>query len=149
MKIEEAVRQKKFESSQDKAWINLNYTYQRLNDKFNCVFKEFDITPQQFNVLRILKGRYPGTASCNEVKEVMIDKNPDLTRLSDRLISKGLILRELNEENRRQVILKISETGLELLKKMDPVIKEQAKLFANLNEEEAEQLSDLLDKLRG
>lgn len=149
MKINEAIKQKNFDTPQGKAWINLAYTFQELNDSFTEVIKPFDITPQQYNVLRILRGKYPDCLYCSEVKEVMMDKNPDLTRLSDRLVSKGLIARNHNEENRRQVLLSITQEGLDLLEKMNPVVVEHAKKFKNLSNEEAELLSDLLDKLRG
>jgi len=149
MKIEDVIGQKKFESFQQKAWLNLVYTYNFISDQMNDSFKEFDITPQQYNVLRILKGRYPEPASCSSVKEVMLDKNPDLTRLCDRLISKGLIGREMNEGNRRQVILKITEEGISLLKRMEPVLKKNSKVLQNLSDKDAEKLCELLDKLRG
>jgi len=149
MDIEEAIKQKKFESAQQKAWVNLIYTFNCLNDQVNQAFKDFDITQQQYNVLRILRGRFPEPASCASVKEVMLDKNPDLTRLCDRLVSKGLIERDLNADNRRQVVLKITNPGLELLKEIDPVMKKYNKSLNNLSEKEAEKLSELLDKLRG
>ena len=149
MKIEEEIKQKKFDSPQAKAWINLIYTSNRLADSSNNIFKEFDLTSQQYNVLRILKGRLPHNASCSSVKEVMLDKNPDLTRLCDRLITKGLIIRETDDQNRRQVNLKITEQGIELLDKIKPLIKENNKRLENLSDAEAELLSDLLDKFRG
>ena len=149
MKIEEALKQKKFETPQDKAWVNIIYTYNFLMDHITEVFKRYDITHQQYNVLRILRGKHPETACCSSVKEVMMDKNPDLTRLCDRLISKGFIERELNEENRRQVVLKITGEGLSLLNRVDPELKSQSEILNNLSNEESEHLSALLDKLRG
>lgn len=148
MKIEEEIRTK-FESLQQKVGINIIYTSNWLNDKMNEVFKQFDVTPQQYNVLRILNGSYPKALCAGEIKAVMLDKNPDLTRLSDRLLAKGLIERELNEENRRQVLIKITTKGLELLQEIRPAIKKQSRSFSNLSDAEANQLSDLLDKLRG
>lgn len=149
MKIEEVISQKKFESVQQKAWMNLVYTYNYISDLMNDSFKEFDITPQQYNVLKILWEKSPDPASCSAVKEGMPDKNPDLTRLCDRLVVKGLIQREMNEENRRQVVLRITDGGMSLLKKMEPVLKRSTKVLHNLSDKEAEKLSELLDKLRG
>lgn len=148
MKIEDAIKQQSFESPQQKVIINLVYTYNWLTDKMNDTFKNFEITQQQFNVLRILKGKYPGALSAGEIKEVMLDKNPDLTRLCDRLIEKCLIEREFNEANRRQVLIKITKKGIELLKEIDPEMKKKWKLLDKLSEKEAATLSDLLDKLR-
>lgn len=149
MKIEEAIKQKKFESPQAKAWMNIIYTYNHLMDRINQVFKKHGLTQQQFNVLRILRGRNNQPATCGEVKEVMLDKNPDLTRLSDRLVAKGLIKRAVNENNRREVELSIAKEGLRLLEKIDPELNEHNHFLYNLSDVEAEQLSGLLDKLRG
>jgi DNA-binding MarR family transcriptional regulator len=148
MKIEEAIKQKSFESPQAKAWMNVIYTYNQMTDQVNQAFKKFEITHQQYNVLRILRGRKGEPARCGEVTEVMLDKNPDLTRLSDRLIKKGLIERSVNEQNRREVQLTITKKGLDLLDKIEPELKKHNQFLMNLSDSEAEQLSDLMDKLR-
>lgn len=147
MKIEEAIKQKKFESSQQKAIINLMYTYHWLSAQQDQLFKQFELTTQQYNVLRILRGKYPNSLCVGDIKEVMLDKNPDLTRLCDRLVKKKLLERQFNEYNRRQVLIKITEGGLNLLKEIDPHLKKQFKKL-KLSEKEAEKLSDTLDKLR-
>jgi DNA-binding MarR family transcriptional regulator len=149
MKIEEALRQKKFNTPQEKAWVNLIFSSNYLIDISNNIFKQFDLTSQQYNVLRILKGRHPDNASCSSVKEVMLDKNPDLTRLCDRLVTKGLIVRDTDDNNRRQVNLRITEAGIALLDKIKPCITEHNHSLKNLSDEEAETLSNLLDKMRG
>lgn len=148
MKIEDAIKQKTFESPQVRAWMDLVYTYNHSTDRINRVFKQFEITQQQFNVLRILRGRCGEPASCGEVKDVMLYKNPDLTRLSDRLVKKGLIRRTVNEQNRREIELTITEKGLELLDKIDPEIKKNNRFLYNLSDTEAQQLSLFLEKLR-
>ena len=129
--------------------LNIIYTHNWLNDLQEELFKAQDLTPQQYNVLRILRGKHPNSISAGEIKEVMLDKNPDLTRLCDRLVKKELIERETNEFNRRQVLIRITKKGLELLKEMDPTVKGMAKKNIHLSDKEAELLSDLLDKLRG
>jgi DNA-binding MarR family transcriptional regulator len=129
--------------------VNLLFTSNYLIDYSNEIFKSFDITSQQYNVLRILKGRYPNNASCSSVKEVMLDKNPDLTRLCDRLVSKGLIARDTDENNRRQVNIRITNEGIALLEKIKPFITKHNLKLQNLTDEEAETLSNLLDKMRG
>jgi DNA-binding MarR family transcriptional regulator len=149
MKIEAAIRQVKPMEPLQKAIINLMYTYNWHMERSAALFKPFDITPQQFNVLRILRGRHPEPVPVGEVKSVMLDKNPDLTRLSDRLLQKGLIRRDLNPQNRREVLLEISAEGLRLLEQIDLEMDRSKAQWQNLSDAEAELLSDLLDKLRG
>ncbi len=149
MKIEEEIKQrKKFVSNKEKALVNLLFTSNWYNNTSNDLFKAHDMTTQQYNVLRILRGQLPSAVTCGEIKEVMLDKNPDLTRLIDRLVQKELVIRSFNENNRRQVLVKISKKGLSLLIKIDPEVNKQTESF-KINEKEAELLSNLLDKLRG
>lgn len=148
MKINDSIKQVEFENPQSKAWVNLMFTYHQMMDKTRPVFKRFGLTQQQYNVLRILKGKKSQPATCGEVKRVMLDKNPDLSRLSDRLVAKGLIFRATNENNRREVELTITPKGLDLLDTIDLPLKETSQLHKSLTDQEAEQLSDLLDKLR-
>jgi MarR family 2-MHQ and catechol resistance regulon transcriptional repressor len=149
VKIEKAIKQEKFISPIHKAVVNLLYTYNWYMEQTAELFKGEDLTPQQYNVLRILRGKYPEALAAGEIKEVMLDKNPDLTRLCDRLSAKGLLEREVNAVNRRQMLIKITPAGLKILDKIGPVMEEASKTWANLTDEEAEALSDLLDKLRG
>ena len=147
MKIEDAIQQKQFESAQQKAILNIIYTHNWISAAHESFFKQYDLTMQQYNVLRILRGKHPKAACAGDVKNVMLDKIPDLTRLCDRLLKKQLIERETNHLNRRQVLLKITTAGLALLKEMDPLIKSALQLNG-LTDKEALLLSDLLDKMR-
>jgi DNA-binding MarR family transcriptional regulator len=149
MKIEDAIHQSKPMFPMQKVFINLIYTYHWHMDRSNSVFKPFGITAQQYNVLRILKGRYPKTATMGEIKAVMLDKNPDLTRMCDRLLQKGWIERAFNVENRREVLVSITDAGILLLDKIEPTFNTWANHAPKLSEEEMLLLSDLLDKLRG
>ena len=149
MKFEHIIQQNEFSSNLQKAMLNLIYTYNWHVDRISDFFKPFGITMQQYNVLRILRGKHPEFVAVGQVKEVMLDKNPDLTRLCDRLLEKKWIERETNSCNRRQVLLRITPVGLDLLAQIDPLIAQEAKQFAQLTEDEAEMLSTLLDKLRG
>jgi DNA-binding MarR family transcriptional regulator len=113
-------------------------------------FKEVDITFQQYNVLRILRGKFPESLNPGEIKSVMLDKSPDLTRLVDRLLAKELVERGTCEVNRRKIDIKISQKGLDFLKSIDKKVKGVHEAHTlNLTEQEAETLSNLLDKLRG
>ncbi|MBS1522643.1 MAG: MarR family transcriptional regulator [Bacteroidetes bacterium] len=149
MQIGEEIQSNKFEDNYHKAVINITYTYGWLSNTFRCRFERHNLTQQQFNVLRILRGQYPNPATINMIKERMLDKMSDASRIVDRLIQKGLVSRCTNNKDRRAVDIRISEAGLEILSKMDEEFKTKDMLKNNLTEEEAGKLSDLLDKLRG
>jgi len=149
MKIEDEIKQPQFKSVHQKAIINLVFTHSWFHRDQKHVFKQFDMTPQQFNVLRILRGRHPNAASPKEIKEVMVDKTPDVTRLVDRLLLKGYVTREVCEENRKMMDITISDKGLQALEEIDPIVWEQVKrLETVLTNDEANELNRLLDKLR-
>jgi DNA-binding MarR family transcriptional regulator len=149
MQIGEEIQSNKFEDNYQKAVINITYTYGWLSNTFRCQFEKHNLTQQQFNVLRILRGQYPKPATINMIKERMLDKMSDASRIVDRLVQKGLVSRCTNNKDRRAVDIRISEAGLDILSKMDIEFKTSDMLKDNLTEEEAGKLSDLLDKLRG
>lgn len=149
MQIGEEIQSNKFEDNYHKAVINITYTYGWLSNNFRNRFEKHNLTQQQFNVLRILRGQYPNPATINMIKERMLDKMSDASRIVDRLMQKGLVSRCTNNKDRRAVDIRISETGLEILSKMDEEFKTSDMLKNNLTEDEAGKLSDLLDKLRG
>jgi len=149
MEIEKEIQISKFEDNYHKAVVNISYTYGWLNNFMRCRFERYNLTSQQFNVLRILRGQYPNPATINLIKERMIDKMSDASRIVDRLIQKGLVSRCTNTKDRRSVDIRISEQGLEVLSKMDAEFKMKDILKNNLTEQEAATLSALLDKFRG
>jgi DNA-binding MarR family transcriptional regulator len=149
MRIDDEIQSSKFENNYHKAVINLSYTYNWVNNETRHLFEKQNITIQQFNILRILRGQYPNPATVNLLKERMIDKMSDASRIVDRLVKKGLVSRCTNTKDRRAVDIRISEQGLKVLAIMDEEFKIKDFLKDNLTEEEAGQLSDLLDKLRG
>jgi DNA-binding MarR family transcriptional regulator len=117
-------------------------------DKNASFFKTYDITNQQFNILRILRGQYPTKISGAEIKSRMIDKNSDVSRLLDRLLAKNLIEKTPCPQDKRAADVMISEKGLSLLLEIDEKLDETDTAVINLNSAEAEQLSLLLDKCR-
>jgi len=150
MKISEAINQKKFKSNMEMVIINILYTNNWLSDHHKGFFDNYGIKSQHYNVLRILKGCYPEASSPGEIKSVMVDKSPDLTRLIDKLVKMDLVERNECSENRRKVNVKISDNGIALLKKIAIEMKDLDKNWKNnLSDEEAQKLSDLLDKFRG
>ncbi|WP_447641077.1 MULTISPECIES: MarR family winged helix-turn-helix transcriptional regulator [Chitinophagaceae] len=149
MKIEDAIKQKKFENAVDKAIINLIYTHNWLRDGFNTILKPYGLLQQHFNILRILRGKHPEVMSPGDIKEVMLDKGNDITRLLDKLVSMKLAERNLCETNRRKMDIRITEKGLELTREISEKFKERGNnIIQNITERDAELLSNLLDKMR-
>jgi len=148
MKIEDEIQQSKFRSAHQKAIINLIYTTNLLQARQQDFLKPFDITIQQFNILRILRGQAPKSISGTEIKSRMLDRNSDVSRLLDRLAAKQLISRKTSADDKRATDVSITDEGLKLLTTLDnqPV---NIEAFLSLTEEEATQLSNLLDKSRG
>lgn len=148
MELEKEIAQKSFKSERHKAMVNLIYTYYWANNLTRSDFTDYDITPQQYNILRILRGQYPNPSTINLLKERMLDKMCDASRMVDRLKQKDLIERCVNKKDRRSVDIVISQKGLDLLSKIDTEV-DQERVTKNLTEDEAKQLNALLDKLRG
>jgi DNA-binding MarR family transcriptional regulator len=146
-RIEDEIRQDKFTSIHQKAVVNLIYTSNWLENKHRKFFKSFGITGQQFNILRILKGQYPKSISGTEIKSRMLDRNSDVSRLLDRLASKGLITKHTCPDDKRATDVHITEEGLTLLKAVHKTSDHDGVL--SLSDSEAKILSDLLDKARG
>ena len=135
----------KFVSHKIKALINIKYTANWLSSKENDFFKPYGISPQQYNILRILRGA-KDKIKVQIVKDRMIERAPNATRLMDKLCDKKLIERERCEHDRRVVFVKINDVGLELLSAIDD--NKNLSFLENITEEEAIVLSNLLDKIR-
>jgi len=149
MQIDKEIHTDKFEDNYHRAVVNILFTYGWLGGVTRGQFEKHNITQQQFNVLRILRGQYPKAATVNMIKERMIDKMSDASRIVDRLVQKQLVTRCTNNKDRRAVDIRISDEGLALLKKIDKEHKTRDMFQNNLTDEEAGKLSELLDKLRG
>lgn len=150
MKLEEEIKQnKKFKSEYHKLAVNIIYTHGWLINNQSSFLKKIGITGAQYNILRILRGQYPNPASINLLKERMLDKMPDASRLVERLKQKGLVEREICKDDRRKVEVKITQKGLKLLHDTDKYEDRFDQLFKELKLSEAKTLNELLDKLRG
>ena len=149
MEIGEEIKQGKFKSEYQKLVINVGFTSSWMERVASCKLKNFKLTPQQFNILRILRGQQPKPATINLLTERMIDKSSNASRLVDKLVKKDLVKRQECPSDRRQVDVIISQKGLDLLAKIDK--EEEAWLgeFKGLCVTEAKELNRLLDKLRG
>lgn len=148
MRLEDEIKQKEFKSVHNKAILNVMYTFNWIDYRGKIFFKRFDLTSQQYNVLRILRGQHPKPATINLVKERMLDKMSDASRIVERLRLKGLIERRTCMGDRRAVDIAITEKGLGLLSEIDVPIQQFEKSINGLTEGEAQQLNELLDKMR-
>lgn len=149
MRIEEEIKQDQFENSYQKAAINLLFTASWLSGEQNRALKTFGISWQQFNILRILRGQHPEAVCVADIKERMIDKMSNVSRLVEKLYQKQCVLRETSVHDRRMVDITLTEEGLNLLKQVDEIMGQQHNVLFNLNPVEIEQLNQLLDKMRG
>lgn len=148
MEIGKEIKQAKFQDEYHKMILNLFFTGSWLNLKNAAHLKPYGISPQQFNILRILRGQHPKPATVNLLIERMLDKNSNASRLVEKLRIKKLVERAVCDEDRRAVNVVITEKGLELLKELDKEEKKWKKEWAVLTEEEAKEMNRLLDKLR-
>ena len=148
MRLEDEIQQKSFRNQQQKAVINLLYTSGYLVNLFSDKAKVFDITRQQYNVLRILRGQNPKSASINLIKDRMVDKMSDASRIVERLRLKNLVERKISESDKRAVDITITEKGLNLLSDMEPTINSIEEIFCKFSAEELETFNNLLDKMR-
>ena len=137
----------RFKTPQHKAIINIRFTSNWMSNLQNGFMSKFDLTMPQFNILRILRGANQAI-NVNTVKERMIEKSPNTTRLMDKLIEKELIKRIRCEKDRRVVYVEISSRGREILTEIDHSMDNNSFFTEKLNDQEAETLSNLLDKLR-
>ncbi len=149
MKIEDEIQTRKFRNERHKATINVVFTSNWITGILEKRANAQQITLQQFNVLRILRGRYPEPVTNNMLKERMLDKMPDVSRIIDRLVSKELVSRGKCAQDRRAVDVKITEKGLDTLAALEESMMMMDILEKNITESECEVLNGLLDKLRG
>ncbi len=149
MRLEDEIVQKKFRNETHKLGVNLVYTFNWLDAFSQKHFKQYGITGQQFNVLRILRGQHPNPATIKLLKERMLDKMSDASRIVEKLRVKGFVERHICASDRRNCDVFISAKGLKLLTEIDRQEKVIDDFFSNLSATEKKQLNDLLDKMRG
>jgi DNA-binding MarR family transcriptional regulator len=147
MSLEKEINQQVFRSEYQKAGINLIYTFNWMNEKVNKLFEPFDITQQQFNILRILRGAGQPLSTL-QIRQRMLDKMSDTSRIVDRLVKKGMVKKTICHEDRRLVDILLTDKGKKLLQTMDGLNEEMESIFKYLSEAEARQLNIFLDKVR-
>ena len=149
MKIEEVIKSNITLKDAKKVILNIIYTQNVINDKFNEILKPNDLSSEQYNVLRILRGQKGSPANMCVIQERMLAKNSNTTRLIDKLLLKKYVTREVCPENRRKIEVLITQKGLDILTELDPKVEEHEHFFAaNLKAEEFENLNYLLEKYR-
>lgn len=148
MSIEQDIRQAQFRNNNQKAIINIIYTHGWLMERLKKHLATEDITPQQFNILRILRGAHPVPISTLQIRERMLDKMSDTSRIVDRLVAKGLVHKSVCPTDKRLVDVLISDAGQQLLLKLDARTVQMDSILNGISTEEAQALSDLLDKIR-
>jgi DNA-binding MarR family transcriptional regulator len=148
MRFEDAIKTNKFTSENAKSQLNLIYTASVLECFFTSYFKVFDLTMQQYNVMRIVRGQSPKSVKVKDITARILYRNCNTTRIIDKLEVKGLLRREETAQDKRAIHVVITESGLQLLKKIDQEMASNALHRKALDETEAEILSKILDKLR-
>ncbi|WP_212006622.1 MarR family winged helix-turn-helix transcriptional regulator [Chitinophaga sp. HK235] len=145
--LEKLITQKNFGDDYQRGLVSLIFVGNWITSRHQQFFKRYDITMQQYNILRILRGQHPKAASINLLKERMLDKMSDVSRLVERLRKADFVERKSCELDRRAVDVKITAKGLELLSTIDAELSQLNDSFKSLNEKEIGQLNKLLDKM--
>ncbi len=139
---------KRFESDEQKAYLNVLFTASWMKNRINQWLKDYDLTHEQLNVLRIVRGQRAKPVCVRDISERMIDRNSNTTRIIDKLEAKNLVRRTQSEEDRREMVIILTDTGKEVLKKVDVGFRDTNFRLAALTGAEAQVLSALLDKMR-
>ncbi|KEO73430.1 MarR family winged helix-turn-helix transcriptional regulator [Anditalea andensis] len=148
MKIEEAIKQKKFKDPYNKALVNLLYTNSYIVAQQGKLFKPYGLSPEQYNVLRILRGKHPEPITVSSIQDRMLNKMSNASRLVEKLKQKDLVSRLECPSDRRQVDITITEMGLSTLEKLEEQVNKFNREILHLDEPELDLLNELLDKLR-
>ncbi len=149
-KLQTELKQSKpFSTREEEVYLNIQHTAEALLWKATELFKRYELTPTQYNVLRILRGAGQEGFICREIGERMVARDPDVTKMLDRLEKRGLTLRERDQRDRRVIITRITDEGLKLLKELDPHIVENSReMLGHLGTKRLETLNELLEEAR-
>jgi DNA-binding MarR family transcriptional regulator len=147
MSIENEIKQPNFKNERQKSVINLIYTYNWVTEKIKVHLDKYDITSQQFNILRILRGAGVPLSTL-QIRQRMLDKMSDTSRIVDRMVRKNLVTKTISSVDKRLVDVEISDSGKKLLDKLDERQDEMDAVLENISIEEAQTLNSLLDKIR-
>lgn len=148
MKLEDVLKTNKFNDEVHKATLNILYTSYWMRDNVSSTMKEIGITSEQFNILRILKGKHPEAMCVKDIASRMIEKSSNVPRILDRLVAKELVMRNTSKEDKRETIISLTDTGIQTLQRANDALAAINKQTIGINNEEAAVLNQLLEKLR-
>lgn len=148
MKLEDALQTKGFSSEEQKAALNIMYTSYVLRTQTSLQLKEFDLTPEQFNVLRILKGKHPEKMCVRDIAGRMIERSSNVPRILDRLVAKKFVNRITSSEDKRETVMNLTQAGLDILSTVNPVMEQLNKNLSGLKKSELVTLNELLERYR-
>lgn len=148
MKLEDALKSTKFRSPQQKASLNCIYTAWWLRSVLSKELKVFDLTHEQYNVLRILKGKHPEQMCVRDIASRMMEKNSNVPRIVDRLVAKKWVKRSTSAIDKRETVITLNQSGIEVLETATQKIDRVFENLVNITDSDANQLNNLLEKLR-
>ena len=148
MALENEINQTSFRSEDQKAIVNIIFTYHWVTEQVKSILADEDITMQQYNILRILRGSHPDPLSTLTIRERMLDKMSDTSRIVDRMLRKGLVVKRICSNDKRLVDVNLTEEGLIMLLRLDERMDAMDKISSGLTQDELKNLNYLLDKLR-
>jgi DNA-binding MarR family transcriptional regulator len=148
MSLEKDINQTKFNNEHQKIMVNIIYTANWMNEQLKTFFDKADITQQQFNILRILRGAGEPISTL-QIRQRMLDKMSDTSRIVDRLVIKGLVKKTICPTDKRLVDVSITIKGKKILEKIDASQTQMDAISNNLTDADAEIMNGLLDKMRG
>jgi DNA-binding MarR family transcriptional regulator len=148
MKLEQAIQTQSFKDQNQKAMINLMYTSYQVKSWVSTTLKAYGLTTEQFNVLRILKGKHPNQMCVRDVAGRMIERSSNVPRIIDRLEVKKLVKRTTSSQDKRETVITLTQAGINMLQTVNPVIEQRGSEMCGLTNEELVLLNDLLDKYR-
>ena len=146
MKLEAAIQSSGFKNEKQKAVVNIMYTAYQVKIRISKVLKDYGLTPEQYNVLRILKGKYPEQMCVKDIAERMIERSSNVPRIIDRLEVKKLVKRSQSGADRRETVIILAQAGINLLEAVTPELEKSHNQVSDMDEAEVKQLNDLLDR---
>lgn len=148
MRLEEALKSNKFKNAQHKATLNVLYTAWCLKSEMSRVLKTFGLTHEQYNVMRILKGKHPEHMCVKDIACRMIERSSNVPRIIDRLVTKDWVVRSTSEIDKRETVNQLTEKGIQILQESTQALDVQLEYMMQLNEDQAGQLNELLEGMR-